>query len=197
MEVFHRIQVLRDETMAATAAGYLQNTADSGRRLLVFTGGNHVRYGFGVPRRLYRRLPVPYVVVDTFITDYPDTLEDHQLMDVALPSLPLRPADFYWAVTYEDLAVGPVTLGVQVAEGDHGGVRVQSVVPGGAAERAGVMADDLILSLGGEPVADGFDLRYLVSLRRPGETAPLTVQRGAERLQLAVTYRAAHHGAAP
>jgi uncharacterized iron-regulated protein len=193
MERFLRMQVLRDETMAETAAAYLQSQSGAGKRLLVFAGGNHVRYGFGVPRRLYRRLPLPYVVIDTFITHYPEALR-HRVMDVALPSIPLRPADFYWAVGYEDLSTGQAALGVRVEELDSGGVRVQSVVPGSAAQAAGLAAGDVILSLDDEPVADSFDLRYLVSRHRPGEAGMLAAQRDGERLEMAVTFKPAGDG---
>lgn len=192
-EIFHRIQVLRDETMAATAAAYLQRAEGAGKHLLVFAGGNHVRYGFGIPRRLYRRQPLPYVVVDTFVTAYPDALRD-RLMDVTLPSIPMRPADFYWAVGYEDLAGEQVALGVEVEEVEKGGVRVRSVVPGGAADAAGLAVGDIVVSLDGEPVEDSFDLRYLVSRHRPGESGSLAVLREGERLQARVTYGGADRG---
>ncbi len=188
-DTFLRLQALRDETMAATAAAYLQSPEGADQRLLVFAGANHVRYGFGIPRRLYRRLPVPYAVVDTVITEYPETMRP-RLMDVALPPIPLRPADFYWAVAYADLSGEQASLGVQVGEPANGGVEVQSVVPDSAAEAAGLAAGDIIFSLDDEPVADGFDLRYLVARHRPGESASLSIQRGGERLETRVTFKA-------
>ncbi len=187
LERFLRVQALRDEAMADTAAAYLQSPEGAGRRLLVFAGGNHVRYGYGVPRRLYRRLPLPYAIVDTFITEYPDALR-HRMMDVALPPIPLRPADFYWAVGYEDLASGQATLGVVVEELESGRVRVESVVPDSAAQAAGVAPGDMIVSLDGEPVTDGFDLRYLLSRRPQGDSGSLIVLRGDEQLELSVDF---------
>src|SRR4030066_1119465 len=47
-----------------------------------------------------------------------------------------------------------------------GGVRVESVAKGSAAERAGITAGDRILSVGGEPVFDLLDLHFLSSRRR-------------------------------
>jgi uncharacterized iron-regulated protein len=58
-EAFYRIQVLWDETMADTAARYLVSPEGRGKHLLILAGGNHVRYGFGIPRRLFRRVPLP------------------------------------------------------------------------------------------------------------------------------------------
>ncbi|MDF1555398.1 MAG: ChaN family lipoprotein, partial [Deferrisomatales bacterium] len=49
MELFNRIQVLRDETMADTAARFLRSPEGADKRLVIFAGGNHVRYGYGIP----------------------------------------------------------------------------------------------------------------------------------------------------
>jgi len=101
-EAFYRVQVLWDETMAETAAAYLQSPRGRGKHLLILAGGNHVRYGFGVPRRLFRRVPLPYVIVSPFTVEVPEDKRD-RLMDVDLPPLPMKPADFLWAVGYRDL----------------------------------------------------------------------------------------------
>jgi len=101
-EAFYRVQVLWDEAMAETAAEYLKSPEGQGRRLLILAGGNHVRYGIGIPRRLFRRVPLPYAIVLPFPVEIPDDKRD-RLMDVEMPDLPMRPADFYWAVGYESL----------------------------------------------------------------------------------------------
>jgi uncharacterized iron-regulated protein len=101
-EAFNRIQVLWDEAMADTAAQYLASPEGRGKHLLILAGGNHVRYGFGIPRRLFRRIPLPFVIVCPFAVEIPDNKKD-RLMNVELPDLPLKPADFLWAVGYRDL----------------------------------------------------------------------------------------------
>jgi len=101
-EAFYRIQVLWDETMAETAAAYLRSPQGRGKHLLILAGGNHVRYGFGIPRRLFRRVSLPYVIVSPFTVEIPEDKRD-RLMDVDLPALPMPPADFLWAVGYRDL----------------------------------------------------------------------------------------------
>jgi uncharacterized iron-regulated protein len=101
-EAFYRIQVLWDETMAETAADYLKSEKGRGKHLLILAGGNHVRYGFGIPRRLFRRTSLPYVIVAPFTVEIPENKKD-RFMKVELPVFPLKPADFYWAVGYRDL----------------------------------------------------------------------------------------------
>jgi len=101
-DAFYRIQVLWEETMAETAATYLNSEGGQGKHLLILAGGNHVRYGFGVPRRLFRRVSLPYVIVSPFAVEIPDDKRD-RLMDVEIPAFPMKPADFFWAVGYRDL----------------------------------------------------------------------------------------------
>jgi hypothetical protein len=42
------------------------------------------------------------VIVCPFAVEIPDNKKD-RLMKVELPDLPLKPADFYWAVGYRDM----------------------------------------------------------------------------------------------
>jgi len=102
MEAFYRVQVLWDETMAQTAADYLRSPEGKGKRLVILAGGNHVRHGYGIPRRLFRRIPVPYVIVLPFAVEIPENKRD-RMMDVQAPELPMPPGDFVWAVGYTDL----------------------------------------------------------------------------------------------
>jgi uncharacterized iron-regulated protein len=101
-EAFYRVQVLWDETMAETAAEYLEGPEGQGKRLVILAGGHHVRYGYGIPRRLFRRAPLPFVIVLPLAVEIPENKKD-RMMDVEAPPLPMRPADFVWAVGYRDL----------------------------------------------------------------------------------------------
>lgn len=99
LEGFYRAQVLWDETMADTAARFL---AGKGSRLLILAGGMHVRWGVGIPRRLFRRVPVPYAIVEPYPVEISEERKA-QLMDVTLPAMPMRAADLLWAVGYSGL----------------------------------------------------------------------------------------------
>jgi len=101
-EAFYRVQVLWDEAMAQTAAEYLETPEGQGKQLVVLAGGHHVRYGYGVPRRLFRRVPVPFVIVLPLAVEIPENKED-RMMDVEAPALPMPPGDLLWAVGYTDL----------------------------------------------------------------------------------------------
>ncbi len=192
-ETLQQIQLLWDETMAQTAADYLASGEASGKRLVIIAGGNHVRYGFGIPRRLFRRVPVPYTIVETYPAEISRD-KRRTLMDVELPALPMRPADVYWAVRYDDLESQRVKLGVMIGQAEEGGVRVIAVIPGSPAEAAGLQKGDRIVSAGGDTVREASDLTRKVSEYEPGDTGPVEVMRGEERLGLEVTYDVLRHG---
>ena len=193
MEVFDQVQVLWEETMAQTAAGYLTSSEGKQRRLVIFAGADHVRYGFGIPRRLFRRLPLPYSILCAHPVEIPEDALD-ELMDVDLPELPMRPADVYWAVGYESLETRRVMLGVQSEPLAEGGVRIMAVAPGSPAEAAGVQVGDVIVATGGQPVENAFDLTYEIDRYQPGDTHSLEVIRGDRHLTLEVTYERLRHG---
>jgi uncharacterized iron-regulated protein len=192
-QAFHRVQVLWDETMAQTAAQYLASSDGSGKRLVIIAGGNHVRYGFGIPRRLFRRLPFPYAIVKTHVAEISEAKQG-TLMDAELPALPMRPADIYWAVAYRDLEGDRVKLGILIEPAAEGGVRVTGVMPGSPADAAGLKKGDVIVSAGGEVVREVSDLTSKVDEYEPGDTGPVEIVRGEERLTLEVTYDVLRHG---
>ena len=187
-DAFYRVQLLWDETMAATAAEYLKSPAGRGRRLLVLAGANHVRYGLGIPRRLFRRIPLPFVIVEPYVHEAGVEVPKDRLMEVDVPTLPLRPADLYWAVRYRSLDGERVKLGIMVQDGDGTGVRVTGVLPGGPGQAAGLLAGDLIVSVDGIEVAAASDLIQEVGRHKRGEKGTIGVLRGGVHVPLAVTY---------
>jgi S1-C subfamily serine protease len=65
-------------------------------------------------------------------------------------------------------------------------VRVESLEPGGPAERAGIESGDLIVAYGGAPVGGIDDLHRLLTADRIGSTATVSVLRRARRLELPI-----------
>ncbi len=80
-------------------------------------------------------------------------------------------------------------LGVTLTSED-GELRVASVTEGDAAEAAGVEADDVIVSLGGEAAADFMGLVAALESLRSGDEATIVVERDGERLSLEIELRA-------
>ncbi|MGK2943919.1 MAG: ChaN family lipoprotein [Desulfuromonadales bacterium] len=184
LDGFLRIQTLWDETMAENIVRTLADRPE--HRMLVMAGGNHIRNGFGIPRRVYRRLPTSYVLVGSRELVVPEEKQD-QMMDVDPPHMPMPPYDYLVYTEYESLPGERVKLGVRMHE-ENGKVVVAAVVPNSTADEAGVLAGDVITALDDVLIDDSFDLIYEVSQRASGDQATLAVERDGEQLQLEVMF---------
>jgi S1-C subfamily serine protease len=104
------------------------------------------------------------------------------------------------------LAVGP-DVAEQMGLPAESGVLVQKVVPGGAAERAGLhggneqaylgnmpimVGGDLIVAIDGKEVVDTSDIGSIMEKHQPGDVVSLTVYRGRKKLMLKLTLGDAH-----
>jgi len=77
-------------------------------------------------------------------------------------------------------------LGVGPGE-DEDDNRIEMVVPGSAAEKAGIKPGDLIVKFGEEMIQRYEDLPPLIRGRKPGDVVELQLQRGDEELVVKVT----------
>jgi putative serine protease PepD len=67
------------------------------------------------------------------------------------------------------------------------GARVESVTAGGPADEAGLQAGDVIVEFDGRTVEDATQLIVDIRSMSPGDTVPITVQRGSENVELTIT----------
>lgn len=185
LEGFLRVQTLWDETMAANIAGYLQGQEKM--RMVVVAGGNHIRHGFGIPRRVFRRLPTSYVLVGSAEIEIPKDKED-RLMDVETPVFPLLPYHYLLYTKYEDLPNKSVRLGVMLDENATGNVLVEGVLPGSVAEAIGLQKGDRVIAVDDQAVAESFDVVYAVGQKKPGDTIRLRIERAGAPLNLEATF---------
>ena len=185
-ESFFRVQMLWEETMAERIVGYLKSPRGEGKKIVTITGGWHVRYGFGLPKKVVRRLPLPYVIVQPVEIEIPEEKKD-QMMDVDLPGIPLLPSDFAWYVPYEGLEGKRVLMGVLLSE-KEGRVSVKSVEEGSPAEKAGVRPGDAFVSFDGEPVEDMTDIFYRMGKKKDGDTASLVLLRDGAETTAEITF---------
>jgi hypothetical protein len=190
LETFYRVQVLWDETMAETIANYLPTGEGRDKKIVVLAGGNHIRYGLGIPRKAFRRLPSAYTIVLPTEVSIPED-KKNRLMNVRLPDIPLAPADFLWMVTYEDLKRKKVRLGLMFEE-IEGNLKVTKVQDGSLAAKAGIQPGDILLSLDGEDLHESFDLLYLLGQKEPGDTGRLLIRREDKRLEMTLRFEASH-----
>jgi len=90
-------------------------------------------------------------------------------------------------VAGDDVRLALLGVSTTVAPAGEAGAQVAEVVPGSAAEEAGLQVGDRIVALGGEAVPDSGRLRAQVIRRSPGEQVTLTVVRDGAELDLEVT----------
>jgi C-terminal processing protease CtpA/Prc len=86
------------------------------------------------------------------------------------------------------MSTGPegAFLGIRFGEANDG-LRVDGLVPDGAADAAGVEVGDVIVGIDDAEVRDQFSLMPLLGTRRPGERIVLKLRRGEEYLQIPMT----------
>ena len=185
-ESFFRVQMLWEETMAERVVDYLKSPRGKGKKMVTITGGWHVRYGFGLPKKVIRRMPLPYVILQPVEVEIPEEKKDQQ-MDVDLPDIPLLPYDFAWYVPYEGLEGKRVLMGVLLS-GNEGRVSVISVEEGSPAEKAGVRPGDVFVSFDGEPVEDMTDIFYRMGKKKVGDTASLVLLRDGAEMPVEITF---------
>ncbi len=174
LEGFQRVQTLWDETMAQNLAEYLK-TAENGRQVLVVAGGNHVRFGFGIPRRLFRRIPVTYLLIGSEELDVPADKQD-RLMNIKNPDYPLLPYRFVKFTAYEDLENPGIKLGVFLDKIDAG-LLINKVVAGSLAEQNDLRPDDILTKIDSQPIKQLFDLIYELQQKKLGDKIELTLTR--------------------
>lgn len=185
-EGFLRVQTLWDESMAENLADYLQSPAGKERQVVVVAGGNHVRYGFGIPRRLHRRLPVSSLLIGSREIEIPAG-RVVQTMDVEVPAFPMRPYDYLQLTRYEEEPTG-VKLGVGIEPAKQG-LRVTMVMPGSAAEKAGIAKDDILRRADEQALTERFDLLYHLMNLHKDEKLQLTVERDQTTLTIDVVFQ--------
>jgi len=137
---------------------------------------------------VFRRFAVPYAIVipvSLSVSEKPR----HEPMDLALPDIPLFPADFAWAITYKNLEDERVYLGV-IIDFTEKGVKVMHVAKDSTAEKAGLQKEDIITAVDGEPVKSSFDLTYAIGKKKKGDTGVIEVLRGDAALHFDVTFEA-------
>ncbi len=175
----YQMLTLWEESMAQTVAEFLADPKYADWKLVVLAGGFHVQYGYGIPKRAFRRVPHAYSIVLPHITKTPEALKDRE-MNVDPVSIPLYSADFAWAVPYSVEPDNGIKLGVMLQEKDDAGLWITSVMPGSNGERLGLQKEDRIVDLDGSTVANIDDLRDLLRAKSPGSAVTVGIIRAGE-----------------
>lgn len=187
LDGFIRTQMLWEETMAERIVGYLRSPRGENKKVVTITGGWHVRYGFGLPKKVVRRMPMAYTIIMPDEIGPPEDESAGQTMAVDLPEIPLLPSDFVWFVKYESYEGRRMRIGARLDETKGGEVVVEAVVPGSPGAKAGLRKGDTIFSIDGKPVRESFDVIYPLTQKREGDTVTLVVRDDGQERTLPVT----------
>ncbi len=153
-ENFYQSQIIWDETMAHSAAGFLEQHPD--HHMVVLAGVEHIKYGSGIPSRVRRLTGKDYVTLinGTF---------DEKIGDYVLFPQSLKP---------------PFTakLGVLVQE-SAGKVQVTAFTPDSLAEKAGLKEGDTIASVDGWKIQTLSDVKIALFDKAAGQSVRVKVVR--------------------
>lgn len=188
-EAFLRVQLLWEENMAERIAGYLGSERGAGKTMIVLAGGAHVKYGFGIPKKVLRRMPLPYYVVLPANISRPEEEPEgeHLYMKVEIPEIPLFSGDFIWAVPYELLDESGVLLGIRMTSHEDG-VVIDEVLEDSPASAAGLLQGDILLSLDDLTIEDMSDVKLVIGTKQAGDSVSVVVLRGTEELRLSADF---------
>ena len=163
--------------MAETVANFLKDEANKNRKLIVLAGGFHVQYGYGIPKRAFRRVPHAYSIILPTVTEIPKELKNREMKMKTKVSIPLLASDFSWKVSYIVPPPNRIRLGVFLKEMENG-LKVLEVQKGSNAERMNLQKDDVLLALDGNEVTDVENLAAQLQKHNFGDTVHLKIVRG-------------------
>ena len=156
-EYFYQAQILWDETMAESVAQYLKTHQE--RHMVVLAGIGHIGFGYGIPDRVKRRTGKDVVTIAS-TTDVSDPgLADYFLFPPYLP----KPFSARLGVLLDVTPGKPITI--------------KRVMPGSAADLAGLRPGDQILAFDNRPVKTLEDLKIGLLFKKPGDTCLLKIKR--------------------
>jgi uncharacterized iron-regulated protein len=183
LQAFLRVQLLWEENMADQIVNYLGNPRGEGKIMIVFAGEGHIQYGFGVPKKVVRRMPMPYYIVLPAIISVPDdtAAEEPEYMDVEIPEIPLLSADFIWTVPYETIPDDKVLMGIRL-NFESGRGAIEEVFDDSAAMRAGIRPGDILVRLDGERIRTMSDVSLIMRAKALGDTIDIEVLRDGEEM---------------
>jgi uncharacterized iron-regulated protein len=200
-EKFYLVQCVWEDVMADSITRYLSSPQGKGKKFLVFVGGGHIIYHFGIPKRVYRKNHLPYLTIETYEKRTLNPDNDHPLF---AGDIPIQPADYVKVVHLPEPKKTKVVLGVMIRnlpEDEKEGkteegektekkykVVMDSVREDSPAGKANLQAGDIILSMDGETMNRVFDVIYHVRQKKAGDTCKIEIMRGKEKMTVDVTF---------
>jgi uncharacterized iron-regulated protein len=208
MDNFYEAQCLWEDGMADSIAKYFKPVAvpqqpprsDSGEgteekkprnesdlppqlgQMVVFVGGGHIIYKFGIPERMAKRTNMAYRTI------LPLAVEGLSDFKKELKTVNLPPADYIYFTERVDLMKKTPTIGLMIEPvgDDKEGVKISQVNPGSPGEKAGLQVGDIIIAIDGKKTGTTIALKMIMMEKKAGDEIELTIIRGGEEKKIKV-----------
>jgi len=179
---FYQAQCLWDDGMADTLSQFLKSPEGKGKTMVVIVGSGHIVFDFGIPKRFYRRTPLPYQTI--VLKNCKKNLDEDLSFSGA--SEPL--ADFLWITHPSPFEKKRPRIGVVLKEKEEAkGVLIERVIPGSPAEKAGLLPEDHILSVDGKEIKKLKDLHDAIAPKGRGKEVIIIILRESSEKKISVT----------
>jgi len=180
-ENFYQAQVLWDESMAETLSEFLNSPEGLGKTALVLAGNGHVVFGFGIPQRFYRRIPLFYKTI--VLKPWEKGLNgDLTFFETVSP-----PANFLWVTKPTPPEKKRPRIGVLLKEtSDQGTLEIERLVPGSPAEKAGLRPGDQLLAVEGKDIKQVKDIHDVLAEKGWGKSVTFSILRNGETKEVTV-----------
>ena len=185
LEKPYRMLLLWEETMAQTVSRFLINPKYKDTKLVILSGGFHIQYGFGIPKRAYRRVPHAYSTIQPTITHIPEELKDRKMV-VEKVSIPLYAADYAWKVDYK--VHDNVRMGVRLVQKKEG-VTIMAVTQLSNAETAGIVKGDLLLRMDGKKLTRTEEVLEQLQNKKFNDHSTFHLRRDGKELNIKVVFK--------
>ncbi|MBI4833367.1 MAG: ChaN family lipoprotein [Planctomycetes bacterium] len=206
MDNFYEAQCLWEDGMADAIAKYFKSAqqqppqSDSGDgtedkkprdnsdvlsqpgQMVVFVGGGHIIYKFGIPERMAKRTNMAF---RTILLVSVEGLSDFKK---GLKANNLPPADYVYFTEQIDMNKKTPTIGLMIepAGDDKEGMKIAQVNPGSPGEKAGLEVGDIIIAIDGKKTSTAVELKMIMMEKKAGDEIELTVIRGGEEKKIKV-----------
>jgi uncharacterized iron-regulated protein len=180
-EYFYQAQCLWDEAMAETISDFLKSPEGEGKTILVLAGNGHIAFGFGIPRRLHRRIPLPYRTV--LLKEWRKGTDEDFFFSQTSRLL----ADFLWITQPSPHENERPRIGIVLKDKTNPKVVwIEQVTPESPAEKAGLLPGDQFISIDGKEVQSLRNIHDAVAHKGSGREIVIIILRGEVKKEIRV-----------
>ena len=180
---FYEAQSLWDEGMAETLSEFLRSPEGEQKTILVFVGSGHLIYGFGIPKRFYRRTSIPYQTI--ILKAWKEKIDEDFTFTEATSPL----ANFLWITQPNPPEKKQPRIGVILKQQKEGqkGLWIEKVIPDSPAEKAGLLPGDQFFSVEGKAITQVKDIHHALAEKGWGNDITFTILREGLKKEITVT----------